>query len=106
VTKTSAGDWEDMAGPDSGAGLDFWYRHRGSGAEACLDLDLGTNLFLSWTIPSMDFVLRQDPDLTTTNWTDVAVQPTLNLTNLQNQVVLPTPPAPMFYRLVSVGLRN
>ena len=39
VTETSVGDWEDMAGPDSGVGVDFWYRHQGSGAEAYLNLD-------------------------------------------------------------------
>lgn len=39
VTNTSAADWEDMAGPDSGVGVDYWYRHRRSGAEAYLNLD-------------------------------------------------------------------
>ena len=39
VTQTSADDWEDLNGPDSGVGVDYWYRHRGTGAEAYLNLD-------------------------------------------------------------------
>jgi hypothetical protein len=33
------------------------------------------------------------------NWTDVTNPPTLNLTNLQNQVALPLPAGNVFYRL-------
>lgn len=39
ATGTLEKDWEDLAGPDSGVGVDFWYRHRKSGAEAYLNLD-------------------------------------------------------------------
>jgi hypothetical protein len=39
VTHTSADDWESLDGPDSGVGVDYWYRHRGSGAEAYLSRD-------------------------------------------------------------------
>jgi hypothetical protein len=39
VTDTSADDWESLDGPDSGVGIDYWYRHRGSGAEAYLNRD-------------------------------------------------------------------
>jgi hypothetical protein len=39
VTHTSADDWESLDGPDSGVGVDYWYRHRGSGAEAYLNRD-------------------------------------------------------------------
>lgn len=46
------------------------------------------NLLLSWIIPSTNFVLQQNPDLTTTNWTDVTNTPALNLTNLQEEVTL------------------
>jgi hypothetical protein len=59
-----------------------------------------TNAVLSWTIPSLNFVLRQNSDLTTTNWTNVATPPVLNLTNLQNQVIVPPPSSGnLFYRL-------
>lgn len=59
----------------------------------------GTNLVLCWIVPSQPFVLQENADLTTTNWTDVATAPVLNLTNLQNQVTLPLPAANRFYRL-------
>ena len=39
VTQTSADDWESLDGPDSGVGVDYWYRHRGTGKEAYLNLD-------------------------------------------------------------------
>jgi photosystem II stability/assembly factor-like uncharacterized protein len=59
------------------------------------------NLALSWLIPSTNFVLQQNFDLTTTNWTDMTNTPVLNLTNLQNQVFLPLPASNSFYRLES-----
>ena len=61
----------------------------------------GSNFLISWIIPSVNFVLQQNPDLAATNWTDVAIIPTLNLTNLEYQVTIPTPAGTMFYRLES-----
>jgi hypothetical protein len=52
---------------------------------------------ISWIIPSLDFTLQQSPDLS--SWTDVTNRPVLNLTNLQNQVVLPPPNGNSFFRL-------
>jgi photosystem II stability/assembly factor-like uncharacterized protein len=57
------------------------------------------NLALSWIIPSTNFVLQQNLDLTTTNWTDVTNPPTLNFTNLQNEVTLSMTAGNGFYRL-------
>jgi photosystem II stability/assembly factor-like uncharacterized protein len=57
------------------------------------------NLMLSWLIPSVNLGLQQSSDLTTTNWTDMTNLPVLNLTNLQNQVVLPPPDGTSFFRL-------
>ena len=54
---------------------------------------------LSWLIPSTNFVLQQNHDLSTTNWTDVTNAPVLNLTNLQNQVILSPFGSNAFYRL-------
>jgi hypothetical protein len=56
-----------------------------------------SNLTLSWIVPSMNFVIQQSPDLV--NWTDMTNQPVLNLTNLQNELVLPLSSSNMFYRL-------
>jgi hypothetical protein len=60
---------------------------------------VGSNSVISWTVPSMDFVLQQNSDLTTTNWTDVTTPPVLNLTNLQNQVIVSPTNRASFYRL-------
>ena len=58
-----------------------------------------TNLTLAWTIPSTNFVLEQNADLTAGNWSTVTDPPVLNLTNLQNQVALPLPASNAFFRL-------
>jgi hypothetical protein len=63
----------------------------------------GNGLVISWVIPSMNFVLQQNPGLNRTNWTNVATPPVLNPTNLQNQVTLTLPSAPTFYRLKSLS---
>ena len=65
-------------------------------------LNLATSadeLILSWVVPSVEFGLQQNYDLTTTNWTGVTTTPTLNLTNLKNQVTLPLQAGESFYRL-------
>jgi len=61
----------------------------------------GGSLFLSWVVPSIDFVLEQNADLGTTNWTDVSGTPVLDYSTLRNQVTVPAPAGPMFYRLIS-----
>src|ERR1035437_9741401 len=39
VTHTSSEDWESLDGTDSGVGVDYWYRNRGTGVEAYLNRD-------------------------------------------------------------------
>ena len=56
-------------------------------------------LGLSWVVPARSFVLQQNSDLTTTNWTDVGTSPTLNLTNLHYQVAVSRSSGTRFYRL-------
>jgi hypothetical protein len=48
----------------------------------------------------MPFVLQQTAALTEAQWSDVDAQPTLNYTNLNQEVSLPAPNGPIFYRLV------
>jgi photosystem II stability/assembly factor-like uncharacterized protein len=55
------------------------------------------NLKLSWIVPSTDFILQQSSNLA--GWSDVADAPVLNLTNLQNEVVLSPTNSRGFYRL-------
>ena len=58
-----------------------------------------SNFAFSWVMPSTNFVLQRSSNLGTANWTGVTNTPTLNLTNLQNQVALPLPAGNAFYRL-------
>jgi hypothetical protein len=55
------------------------------------------SLSFSWLISSTNFVLQQTSDLA--NWADVTNEPVLNLTNLQNQVMLPASSSNLFFRL-------
>jgi len=59
----------------------------------------GTNVVLSWVLPSTNFVLQQNPSLSTTNWLTLTNIPALDFTNLQNQVILPMTNGNDFYRL-------
>lgn len=58
-----------------------------------------TNLIFSWTVPPTNFVLQECSDLNSGNWQTLTNAPTLNLTNLQDEVTLPVPPGNCFYRL-------
>jgi hypothetical protein len=59
----------------------------------------GSSLLLSWSVPSMEFVLEENTDLTAPNWRGLTNTPTLNLSNLQYQVTVPLSAANGFYRL-------
>ena len=52
---------------------------------------------LSWLVPSTNFVLEQSSDLV--SWADLTNAPTLNFTNLKNQVMLSPSDSSGFYRL-------
>jgi hypothetical protein len=56
-----------------------------------------TNLDLSWIVPSTNFVMQQSSDLG--SWMDMTNKPVLNLTNLQNEVMLSPSSSRGFYRL-------
>jgi hypothetical protein len=58
-----------------------------------------TNLFLSWTVPSIDFVLQENADVTTTNWTDIPGTPALDWASLRYEVNVPVTNRSSFYRL-------
>jgi hypothetical protein len=55
------------------------------------------NLTLSWVVPSTNFVMQQSSNLS--DWTDMMDAPVLNLTNLENEVVLLPTNDSGFYRL-------
>ena len=57
------------------------------------------SLGISWLVSSSSFMLQQNSDLTTTNWTDVPIAPSLIFTNLNYQVTLSPTNGQGFYRL-------
>jgi len=61
----------------------------------------GSGILVSWTVPSMNFVLQEATDLTSGKWTSVPVIPSLNYSNLQYQVAITRPQGMTFYRLAS-----
>jgi hypothetical protein len=62
---------------------------------------LDSEIKLSWLLPSTNFVLQQNSDLSTTNWITVPGNPTLNFTNLQEEVTVPTTASNAFFRLMA-----
>ena len=61
----------------------------------------GTNLDLSWTVPSLKLSLRQNVNLRTEDWTDVPVIPTLDYATLEYRATIPAPAEATIYRLVA-----
>ena len=59
------------------------------------------DLDLSWLVPSTNFVLQQNSNLSTTAWVTLTNVPTLNLTNLQDEVTLSSTNSSGFYRLMA-----
>ena len=58
-----------------------------------------TNLTFSWIVPSSKFVLQESSDLV--SWSNVTNTPTLNLTNLNDELTLSSSNSSGFYRLIS-----
>ena len=59
----------------------------------------GGGLKLSWPVTATNVSVQQSADLL--NWNSAALQPVLNNTNLQNEVILPNTPGNAFYRLTT-----
>jgi hypothetical protein len=58
-------------------------------------------LTLSWTIPSIRFVLQRTSNLNSSAWSDVPAETPPNFTNLDEQVTIPVAVGPTFFRLIS-----
>jgi hypothetical protein len=56
-------------------------------------------LDISWSVPSVPFILQQSPSLVTTSWQDVTGPPSLDNATLCYGVTVPAPVGAMFYRL-------
>ena len=57
------------------------------------------NVSISWLIPSTNFVLQQSSDVSNPAWTPVSINPTLNFTNLNQQVTVPGNGSNAIFRL-------
>jgi photosystem II stability/assembly factor-like uncharacterized protein len=55
--------------------------------------------FLSWVVPSTNFVLQQTPALFGQKWISMTNKPKLNLTTLRNELTMPSPKTNVFFRL-------
>lgn len=62
---------------------------------------VGNGLAFSWIVPSTNFVLQENSDLATTNWLTLTDTPTLNLSNLNDEVVLSPSNSSGFFRLLA-----
>jgi hypothetical protein len=92
----SSADGTKLAAVVNGGGI---YVYQSTPAPRLSLTPSGSNLMLSWIVPSMDFVLQESSTLATNNWTDVTNTPALNLTNLQCQALVPPLTGTRFYRL-------
>jgi photosystem II stability/assembly factor-like uncharacterized protein len=63
--------------------------------------NLGDGVRVSWTVPSTNVVLQRRLDLASGAWAAVSNAPTLNFTNLQEELVQPTSSGQSFFRLAS-----
>lgn len=59
----------------------------------------GSQAIISWLVPSREFMLEINSDLSTTNWTEMPILPTLNTTNLCYEVTVSPLLGSRFYRL-------
>jgi hypothetical protein len=109
VTGASYGYWGAIVSSADGniwlgfelANSGILFRSRSMPAPALGLVRKASALVLSWIVPSANFVLQQNSDLSPTNWVDVTSTPVLNRTNLQNELMLFPSDHSGFYRLVT-----
>ena len=61
----------------------------------------GNDVSISWTVPSINFVLQQNATLRRSDWLEVEASRILNPTNLHYEVNLVPAKEPRFFRLAS-----
>jgi hypothetical protein len=94
----SSADGSKLVATVDGGGI---YTFQSTPAPQLKIVSSGGEIILSWIAPSANFTLQQNSDLTTTNWMDVTNASTLNLSTLQDEIVLPAPATGTFYRLTT-----
>jgi len=96
VSVASSADGNKLFAAASGGSIYAW---QSTPAPSLSVTPSGGDLLLSWTVPSTEFMLEQNSELTTTNWTEVTNSSKLNFTNLQNESIVAAPIGNRFYRL-------
>lgn len=81
----------------SSTGIYYWQATPAPVLNITASVDTST---ISWIVPSGNFGLQQNPDLTPGNWTDVGTPPVLDYNTLEYNVTLPIAPGSAFYRLI------
>lgn len=84
------------AAPDGGP-ICYWQATPAPVLNIAATADTAT---VSWIVPSGNFGLQENPDLTPGNWSDVSVLPTLDYDTLEYSVSLPLEPGAAFFRLI------
>lgn len=105
VTNNAPSSWEAVASSADGCTLvaidyvnGIWIGRLTNSPKLNLGKTNGSIAF-SWPVASPNFVLQQNPDLGTTNWTTLTNTPTLIFTNLQDQITFPATNSSGFFRL-------
>ncbi|HTL18786.1 MAG TPA: hypothetical protein VL793_16230, partial [Patescibacteria group bacterium] len=88
VSVASSADGNKMVAVVNGGGIYSWQT---TPTPALNIVSSGSSLVLSWTIPSRNFVLQQNTNLNTADWTEVATTPAINFANLHYQVTMSMP---------------
>ncbi len=80
-------------------GVGIWSLGNPSPPSLRIDTSANSAVVLSWPTPAATFAVQQSPTLNPPNWITVTERP--SVVAGRNQVVLPAPAGPMFYRLIS-----
>lgn len=100
VASSADGNTHFVAGAISAAQGQVWISQSTPAPQLNIS-PTNTNVLLSWIVPSTNFTLEQNSDLSTANWTAITNVPALNFTNVQFEVTLPEANSQGFYRLAT-----
>ncbi len=107
ATSAPSGHWLSIASSADGKALmaisnfDGLYTSYSAPVPNLCVTPLSNCLALAWIVPSTNFVLQQNSDLTLANWVTLTNTPVLNLANLQEEVVLSPTNSSGFFRLIT-----
>lgn len=100
VASSADGNTQFVAGDKSAAQGQVWVSQSTLAPQLNIS-SANTNVLLSWIVPSTNFTLEENSDLSAPNWESLTNTPTLNFTNVQFEVTLPETNSQDFYRLAT-----